>query len=1174
MLISTLKFELKYHFKQISFQIACLLFLALGMFTIAKGNFGATDVYKNSAYVSAYIISFLSLFSIFSSMLFGANVVLRDFIYKMDSVIFTTAIDRFSYFTARFLGLLIAVFIHLSFAALGLFVGTIFVDNVQLGSFNFEYYFHPLMVFGLPNVLFSVSCIFCTALLTKNVRAIYTTGVLLYIGYMVASILGDSPLFATSNLKINNPSLLPYLFDPFGMTSFFSVTKKWTYELRNHQLFPLNGVFLANRLIWLSVSTLIILLSYKLFNFRLTITKQSKQKVNQENKRLSIPFKHFNVRPRGINYNLNAFASQFKLEVISLFKHIPFMVMLLLWLFVFSVELKDSLFNGAYGIQAYPTTGMIIEQMRSLNFALLLIIFYSAEIVTREKSAKIDSLIYSTPVRASVLWGAKCLTLGVLILILVTLNIFIGISVQIVNGYFNFEPLAYLSLYYYSAFPLFLFVVLIVSLQNLTANKYLGMLFTMVLVFTTIFSTQLGITHYMLRFAAVPDLQFSNFNAFGHYAKAFNWYMLYWLGFAVVISILTVGMWQTSLQQTFLNRLKTLTKTINQLKFSLLIALLVSLGSGTYIFYQTNKLGKYKSKAMKLDWQIKYEKRYSSFIHLPQPIIKSITTNVDLLIEDGVYLVKGYYRLKNESDTSISKIWVSLDQSVNSFNVDMPNADKQDIDPQFNQQFINLKQPLDPGEETTMHFTLKVIRNGFMPFDSENSLVSNGTYIEMEKYVPSFGFDEGLIVSDEYLRKKAGLPAKLPSYLPDYRYHLIDFETTISTNADQQVVTVGTLQKTWLANHRRYFHYKTIQPINFMFALSSARYEIKKERYNGIDLSIYYHRGHEYNINTMMKAIKETIAYGDENFAPYTLKQFTLAEIPQYKGAATAYPGLVFSAERLNFLSNYNKLNKVNQAYAITAHEVAHQWWANKLNPANVAGRAMLTESLAKYTEAVLIEKHYGKLYLSNYLKLDNQLYFSNRYESDIEQPLSKVLAQSNVYYQKGGLIMYGMKEAIGEGKFNNILKNLIVEHENPHQKANAEDFIQLLIKSLPSTYKNLIDDSFNEVVNYDMQVNLLNCKVLTNGKVKIELHVKIGVNKKGIKQIQKPDIDVDIACFDTPKTEWTTNTKLNYLKKYRIKNSDTIITLITDKKPKYVAIDPFSYLLDANLDDNIQQIK
>lgn len=1150
-----LAFELKYHFRQASFLIACFLFLVLGTFAVAKGNFGSEEVYKNSPFVTTYILSFISLFSIFSSTLFCANVVLRDYTYKMDSVIFTTAVNRSSYFFVRFLGLLIAVFTHLAFAALGLCIGTLFVEGDRLGAFNVAYYLHPLFVFGLPNVLLSVSCIFCTAILTKNVRAIYAVGVLLYIIYMVASILGNSPLFANSTLKVQDPSIWPYLLDPYGMTSFFTETKKWTYELRNQRLFPLDGVFLTNRLLWLGGSAFIVFISYTFFNFRLSTTKHKKSK-EESVKRISIPFKHFATSPMGWGYTMSTFASQFKLELLSLFKHIPFMVMLLLWLFVFGVELKDSLFNGAYGINVYPTTGMIIEEMRSLNFALILLIFYGAELVGRERSAKIEALIYSTPVRGGALWAAKSLTLGVLVMVLVTLNIVLGMGVQLVNGYYEFDLLTYFWLYYYSAFPLLLFVILIVFIQNLFTNKYVGMLLNLVIIFCIVLGPQFGLSHFLLRFASVPNLQFSYFNGFGHYAIAFNWYNLYWAGLATILGVLTVGFWQRSIR-----------REIYSAKWVLVIGALVWIGSGSFIYHQTNTVGKYRSKTAKLGWQINYEKKYARFIHLPQPIIKSIKTEVDLLLDDRAYTVKGMYRLKNETKQSISKLWLSLHPSVNEFAVVTPNGNNQAIDKEFNQQFIALKKSLAPGEETTLSFSLKVIRNGFVPFDSENSLVNNGSYIELEKFVPHFGFNEGLIIEDKLSRRKAGLSAQLPSSDIDYEYHLVDFETTVSTAFDQHVVTVGALQKTWIANDRRYFNYKTEKPISFMFALSSAVYAVKKEKHQGVAISIYYRKGQEYNVNSMMKAMKDAIAYGTDNFGAYPLKRFVLAEIPQYKGAATAYPGVVFSAEQINFLSNYSNATKVDQAYAITAHEVAHQWWANQLDPAPVAGRAMLTESLAKYTEAAVLEKTFGKLYLRNYLKLDNHIYFANRNPNEKEQSMAMAIDQTYVYYQKGGINMYAVKEAVGEKAFNSVLKKLIVEHGSPHKKATTDDFLRLLKEVAPIDQLKFIEDSFNQVVDYNMSVQVLSVKPIASGEFEIVVQINAGVNKQGSTQLSRPDMDIEVALLDK-------NSKPFFSKKYRVSDRVTKLTLLTNQKPRSVAIDPYAYLLDANLDDNVKEIK
>ncbi len=261
--------------------------------------------------------------------------------------------------------------------------------------------------------------------------------------------------------------------------------------------------------------------------------------------------------------------------------------------------------------------------------------------------------------------------------------------------------------------------------------------------------------------------------------------MLYWLGLTIIIGLVTVGMWQSSVQRTFLNRLQAIPKSIGKAKLTFALGIVIWLGSGAFIYRQTNIIGDYRSKQAMLDWRINYEKKYAALKDLPQPIIKAIKTKVDLLTKEGMYLVEGTYQLKNETNKPISKVWVSLDRSVNDFEVAIPNGEKQEQDKLFNQQFILLKKPLAPNAQVTMRFKLKIIRDGFVPFNTENSLSSNGTYIELEKYVPHFGYNEGLAIEDKLVRKKAGLPVKAPMLAPSHIYHLIDLETTISTALDQ-----------------------------------------------------------------------------------------------------------------------------------------------------------------------------------------------------------------------------------------------------------------------------------------------------------------------------------------------------------------------------------------------------
>ena len=46
--------------------------------------------------------------------------------------------------------------------------------------------------------------------------------------------------------------------------------------------------------------------------------------------------------------------------------------------------------------------------------------------------------------------------------------------------------------------------------------------------------------------------------------------------------------------------------------------------------------------------------------------------------------------------------------------------------------------------------------------------------------------------------------------------------------------------------------------------------------------------------------------------------------------------------------------------FYITAHEVAHQWWAHQVMGGNVQGSTMMSESLAQYTALMVMKHEYG----------------------------------------------------------------------------------------------------------------------------------------------------------------------------------------------------------------------
>lgn len=44
--------------------------------------------------------------------------------------------------------------------------------------------------------------------------------------------------------------------------------------------------------------------------------------------------------------------------------------------------------------------------------------------------------------------------------------------------------------------------------------------------------------------------------------------------------------------------------------------------------------------------------------------------------------------------------------------------------------------------------------------------------------------------------------------------------------------------------------------LNF-YAFNSARYEVKRDKWKNVNIEIYYHKGHEYNLNRMIAGVKK-----------------------------------------------------------------------------------------------------------------------------------------------------------------------------------------------------------------------------------------------------------------------------------------------------------------------------
>ena len=309
----------------------------------------------------------------------------------------------------------------------------------------------------------------------------------------------------------------------------------------------------------------------------------------------------------------------------------------------------------------------------------------------------------------------------------------------------------------------------------------------------------------------------------------------------------------------------------------------------------------------------------------------------------------------------------------------------------------------------------------------------------------------------------------------------IHFEMVIGTEINQTALVPGNLLREWTENNRNYFHYKMEIPMIDFYSIVSARYDIKKDNWisksdafsKQVDLEIYYHKGHEYNIDRMMTAMKASLDYYSTSFSPYQYEQLRIMEFPRYAQFAQSFPGTVPFSESIGFVLDIDDETDVDMAFYVTAHEIAHQWFAMQVEAANVKGQYFILETLSQYAAMMVLKAHYPKEKVQQFLELQLEKYEEGKLrESGAEPTLALVDNQDYIYYAKGAINMYQFQKAIGEEQVNKALRRFLEDWNttngklkmNTNRYATSQDLLGYFRAITPDSLQYILVDLFEEV--------------------------------------------------------------------------------------------------------------
>ena len=174
------------------------------------------------------------------------------------------------------------------------------------------------------------------------------------------------------------------------------------------------------------------------------------------------------------------------------------------------------------------------------------------------------------------------------------------------------------------------------------------------------------------------------------------------------------------------------------------------------------------------------------------------------------------------------------------------------------------------------------------------------------------------------------------------------------------------------------------------------------------------------------------------------------------------------------YLENVSDPQTFNLVAKRTIHEVSHQWWGHALTPKPIPGASLLIEGFAKYTEAIIMEKEYGKRSVYTLVEDARLKYFQNRALAKEKEPsVHKVFGQAYISYGKALHVMLALRDLIGEEKVNSVLERLINKFRYTKKLlVTSTDFLNEVYNHTPSAQHQLIDDWFKKLITYDLSVD------------------------------------------------------------------------------------------------------
>lgn len=1195
-------FELRSHFRRpVTWLYVAIMFL-LAFFAVSTDAIligeSLGKVKKNSPYSLAQLYGIvLAIGQIITSALVGTTV-LRDVDVGVHELLFTTRLTRRGYLGAKFLAAFAAMLLVFAALPVGALLGTVmpWVNAETVQAIRLWDYVQPFVLIGVPGVFFLSALIFTTGTLTRSAFAVYVAGILLLVGYAIAGNL----------IRTLDYDQLANLIDPFAIRSITLETRYWTPAERNARLLPLGSFLLANRALWAAIGAVLLAVA-----FRFTRLEVGAPLTGRRRKAAATPATRATLAvPVPVPSTASAAAAGVckapslgtawwdvtRFQATAMIRSVPFLA-------IAAIGMINTIMNAWFADQtgisrSWPMSWLVSEAVISSNalFMIVLLTFYAGELVWRERQLRADQVADATPVpTAAVLLGKYTAMLGVLFAY-ATVVMLAGMVVPFLKGFPVVDVPVYLLHTYPYDFPGWIVMTALAFLaQALVPRKPIGHVVVILVFVGNLAMLNLGYTHRLLQVGASPALTWTDLNGTGDALPGFV--LLHGWSFSLAMLLLVAAYvawprgtaaapWRARLATRFSGRAR--------LAAAGGIAGMAAFG-GTF-FYNANILNSYAPRKTREKMQAAYERRWRPLEALPVPKVVATSLDVDLVPSRRTARLSTRYTMVNRSARAIDSVIVNVttDDAGLAATLDTLAFDREATllaaDTTFGVRLLRLARPLAPGDTMRLHVVQRLAARGIPNGEPDRALVRNGSFLNRERF-PSLGYSRDIELDSDELRRTHELqPARraLPRtdtlalqrqfFLADADY--VAFDATVSTDPDQIAMAPGYLQREWTEGGRRHFRYVMDAPIPNFFAVLSARWTVTRGTWEGVPIEVYHHPAHRFNVARMIEASQASLAMYSREFGPYQHRQLRIIEFPRYQGFAQSFPNTVPYSEGVGFVARVDStdVEDTDLPYFVTAHEIAHQWFPYQRMPAEVEGAQTLSEALSEYAALVVTARKHGLPFTQKFLRSELDGYLRGRAaETRGERPLTRVDRESYVWYQKGSLAFFALRELIGEAALHRAIRAFLDEGRfTGPPYATTFDLMRHLTAATPDSLRYALTDYFDTITLWDVRADSATSRKRPDGQYEVTVVAtakKVRADSLG-NETAIPMADyVDVGVFDAPEPGARLGRPLA-IRRVKVTTGTSRYTFVVPKLPTRAGIDPYSLLIDRNPGDNTREIR